>query len=121
MIENGGANAVKLEGGKDYFSVIKALVKAKIPVMGHLGLKDSFYSKQGGSPLLSNAKNSDWEMILKQAKELEKIGIFALMLECVPAELGRLVSETLKIPVIGQGAGQHVDGQCLIPRYDGLP
>tara|TARA_B100000674_G_C37909668_1_gene947952 strand:+ start:927 stop:1751 length:825 start_codon:yes stop_codon:yes gene_type:complete len=114
LIENGGANAVKLEGGKDYFTIIKALVKAKVPVMGHLGLKDSFYSKQGGIPLLSNEKNSDWEMVIKQAKELEKIGIFALMLECVPAELGRLVSKALKIPVIGQGAGQHVDGQCLI-------
>ena len=114
LMENGGADAIKLEGGKDYFGIIKALVKAKVPVMGHLGLKDSFYNKQGGVPLLSNDKNSDWEMVLKQAKELEKIGIFALMLECVPAELGRLVSEALKIPVIGQGAGQHVDGQCLI-------
>lgn len=114
LIENGGANAVKLEGGRDYFDIIKALVKAKVPVMGHLGLKDSFYSKQGGNPMLSDQKTSDWDRILKQAKELEKIGIFALMLECVPAELGRLVSESLKIPVIGQGAGQYVDGQCLI-------
>lgn len=114
LIENGGANAVKLEGGKDYFEVIRKLIKAKIPVMGHLGLKDSYFTKQGGVPVLATARNSDWDMITDQAKELEKIGIFSLMLECVPAELGRLVSKTLKIPVIGQGAGQHVDGQCLI-------
>lgn len=114
LIEHGGANAVKLEGGKDYFGVIKGLIKSKISVMGHLGLKDSFYSKQGGVPISERDRNDDWDMIISQAKELEKLGVFSLMLECVPAELGKLVAEKLKIPVIGQGAGQFVDGQCLI-------
>ena len=84
---------VKLEGGRDY-SIY--LVKAKVPVIWDW----SFYSKQGGNPMLSDQKTSDWDRFEKQAKELEKIGIFALMLECVPAELGRLVSESLKIPVL---------------------
>jgi len=114
LIEVGGADAVKLEGGADYFDRIKALVKAGIPVMGHLGLKDSYY--KDSSPLVATAsdRNKDWDRILDNAKKLEKLGVFALMLECVPGELGKLVHSKLKIPVLGQGAGHHVDGQCLV-------
>ncbi len=114
LMEVAGAQAVKLEGGKDYFPCVEAIVAKGIPIMGHLGLKGSYYKKMGGFPLGEQDRNKDWDRLLEDSLKLEKLGIFALMLECVPAELGRLVTDALKIPVIGQGAGHFVDGQALI-------
>ena len=114
LMEVAGAQAVKLEGGRDYFPCVEAVVAKGIPLMGHLGLKGSYYKQMGGIPLGEQDRNKDWDVLLENALKLEELGVFALMLECVPAELGRIVSGKLKIPVIGQGAGHMVDGQALI-------
>ncbi len=114
LMEVGGAQALKLEGGEDFFPCVEAIVKAGLPLMGHIGLKGSFFDKLGGLPITEADRDKDWDRIIDMSLKLEKIGVFALMLECVPSELGRIVSERLKIPVIGQGAGHLVDGQSLI-------
>lgn len=114
LMEVGGAQAIKLEGGQDYFSSIEAIVKEDIPIMGHIGLKKEYLGKLEGLPVTKDQKNQDWDRIMEWAIAMEKLGVFALMLECVPAELGAMVAEQLKIPVIGQGAGHFVDGQSLI-------
>lgn len=114
LIEYGEAEAVKLEGGRDYIATVTAIVEAGIPVMGHIGLKNSFQQKLGGLPLTRHQKNKDWDDILNYATQLEQKGVFSLLLECVPAELGKIVADTLKIPVLGLGAGRYVDGQSLI-------
>jgi 3-methyl-2-oxobutanoate hydroxymethyltransferase len=114
LIKYGEAEAVKLEGGRDYIATVGAIVDSGISVMGHLGLKNSFQQKLGGLPLTEQQRNKDWDNILEYAEQLEKKGIFSLLLECVPAELGKIVAKTLKIPVIGLGAGRYVDGQSMI-------
>lgn len=114
LMEVGGAQAIKLEGGKDYYPSIEAIVKAEIPIMGHIGLKREYLGKLGGMPVTGAQRNEDWDRIVDGAKALQDLGVFALMLECVPSELGGIVAKQLKIPVIGQGAGHLVDGQSLI-------
>ncbi|MCJ8346509.1 3-methyl-2-oxobutanoate hydroxymethyltransferase [bacterium] len=114
LMDYASVQGVKLEGAKDYFPCIEALVNAGVPVMGHLNLKDTFLNKFGGIPMMEHQKNKDWNMIISYAKKMEKLGIFSLMLECVPAELGKMVVESVNIPVISQGAGHFCDGQCLV-------
>lgn len=113
LIKEGGANAVKLEGGAEVCDVIKAIVKAQIPVMGHLGLTPQSVNAFGGFKVqgksLENAKK-----IMEDAKKIEKAGAFALVLECIPAKLAKLISNELKIPTIGIGAGAGCDGQILV-------
>lgn len=112
MVE-GRANAVKLEGGEAVIPTIEALIKAQIPVMGHLGLTPQSVNMTGGFKL--QCKTADLgEQLLHEALKLEAVGVFAIVLECIPAEIAKYISERLKIPTIGIGAGKHCDGQVLV-------
>ncbi len=111
LIKEGGCDAVKLEGA--HVEKIKAIVEAGIAVQGHLGLTPQTSVLLGGFKV----QGKDMEAarkLLEDAKEVEKAGAFSIVLECVPEELGRAVSKTLSIPVIGIGAGRYCDGQVLV-------
>ena len=112
MKESGG-HAVKLEGGKEVKDSIKRILKAGIPVMGHLGLTPQSIYKFGTYTV--RAKEEEEARKLKEdALMLEKVGCFAIVLEKVPAKLAQEVAESLTIPIIGIGAGNGVDGQVLV-------
>jgi 3-methyl-2-oxobutanoate hydroxymethyltransferase len=108
-----GAQAVKLEGIAGHEDVIARIVRSDIPVMGHLGLTPQSVHKLGGFRV-QGVERSSARRILRQAKELEKLGCFAVVLECVPALLAKQVTRSLRIPTIGIGAGPHTDGQILV-------
>lgn len=113
LMKEGGCDVVKLEGGTDFAPVVHAIVKAGIPVQGHIGLTPQTASALGGFKI--QGRNADAARgIIRDAKALEKAGAFSLILEAVPAPLGRLVAESIGIPVIGIGAGSDVDGQVLV-------
>jgi 3-methyl-2-oxobutanoate hydroxymethyltransferase len=113
LVAEGGVEAVKLEGGAEYVEVVRRIVRAGVPVMGHLGLTPQSVHKMGG--YVVQGKDSDKaQQILRDARALEIAGCYAIVLECVPAELARVVSSQLKIPTIGIGAGVHCDGQVLV-------
>lgn len=113
FIKEGGCDAVKVEGGREVAERISAIIKAGIPVMGHLGLTPQTATMLGGLRVqgkdIETAKKIYEDSIL-----LEKLGCFAIVLECVPAQLARLITDTLSIPVIGIGAGKDCDGQVLV-------
>lgn len=113
LIQEGNAEAVKLEGGEDIMDKIEAIIKAQIPVVGHLGLTPQSVNVAGGFKVQGKSKQ-DAENLLKDAKILEQLGVFAVVLECVPEPLARLVSQELSIPTIGIGAGSSCDGQILV-------
>ncbi len=113
FIKEGGAEAVKLEGGDKRLSHIKSILNAEIPVMGHLGLTPQSVHSIGGFRVQGKIKRRARE-IFDQALRLQDAGIFALLLESIPYELGKKISETLEIPCIGIGAGAGCDGQILV-------
>jgi 3-methyl-2-oxobutanoate hydroxymethyltransferase len=109
-----GANAVKLEGGSPgRIDAIKAIIDIEIPVCAHLGLTPQSVNKFGGYKVQGKS-DADYEKILSQAIEIEKAGAFMLVLEGIPELLGKEISQTLKIPTIGIGAGRYCDGQVLV-------
>lgn len=113
MMKEGGAHAVKIEGGVEIQKSIKKIVNAGIPVMGHLGLTpQSIY--QFGTYKVRAKEDAEAEKLLFDAKLLEDLGCFALVLEKIPAELAKKVSESISIPTIGIGAGPDCDGQVLV-------
>jgi 3-methyl-2-oxobutanoate hydroxymethyltransferase len=113
LVAEGGVAAVKLEGGADYHEVIRRIVRAGVPVMGHIGLTPQSVHKMGG--YVVQGKDSDKaQAILKDARALEAAGCYAIVLECIPVELARIVTGQLRIPTIGIGAGPHCDGQVLV-------
>jgi 3-methyl-2-oxobutanoate hydroxymethyltransferase len=113
LISEGGASAVKLEGGMEFKSVIKAILHAGIPVMGHLGLTPQSINQMGG--FLMQARQSDQALkLMDDAHCLQEIGCFSLVLESIPANLATYVSKHLQIPTIGIGAGNGCDGQVLV-------
>ena len=112
MMESGG-HAVKLEGGKEIKDSIKKILNAGIPVMGHLGLTPQSIYKFGAYTVRAK-QDEEAEKLLKDAKLLERLGCFAIVLEKIPAELAKKVATQLQIPVIGIGAGSGVDGQVLV-------
>ena len=119
LIHSGEAMMVKLEGGTPaQLAVIEALIGAGIPVCGHLGLLPQSVNELGGYRVQGREPEAA-ERILAQARALEQAGVGLLILEAVPAELARRISESLQIPVIGIGAGGHCDGQVLV-LYDVL-
>ncbi len=118
LIAEGGATAVKLEGGIEYCAQIKAIVQAGIPVMGHLGFTPQSILKFGGSFAQGKTEESALKM-LRDAFAIEDAGAFALVLECVPHELAEVISKKLKIPTIGIGSGAECDGQVQV-IYDVL-
>lgn len=108
-----GAKAVKLEGGKKVAKQIEALVKAKIPVVGHLGMTPQSVKEFGGYKVQGKDQRQA-EEILNDALLIEKLGVFSVVLECVPANLAAMITRYLKIPTIGIGAGPDTDGQILV-------
>jgi 3-methyl-2-oxobutanoate hydroxymethyltransferase len=108
-----GAQAVKIEGLDGHGEIISHIIKSDIPVMGHLGLTPQSVNKFGGYRTQGRDQASA-EKLAEQALELERLGCFALVLECVPAGLAERITGLLKIPVIGIGAGPHTDGQVLV-------
>jgi 3-methyl-2-oxobutanoate hydroxymethyltransferase len=113
FLQEGGAQAVKLEGGNERVAVIKAIISAGIPVMGHIGLTPQSVYKMGGFKVQGKSKEQA-EKLLADAKVLEEAGVFGIVLECVPAPLGGLISNSLSIPTIGIGSGPGCDGQVLV-------
>jgi 3-methyl-2-oxobutanoate hydroxymethyltransferase len=113
LIKEGGAEAVKLEGGKEMVPAVKAIIDAKIPVIGHLGLTPQGVHKFGGYRVQGKT-GAAAKKIIADAKALEKAGIFMLVLECVPAALGKTITKMLSIPTISIGAGPYCDGQVLV-------
>ncbi len=108
-----GSNCVKIEGADGQLDIMAHIVESGVPVMGHLGLTPQSVEAFGGHKV-QGRNEGDAAKILQAAKALQEAGCFALVLECVPAELGRMVTEQLKIPTIGIGAGAATDGQVLV-------
>lgn len=113
IIKEGGAEAVKLEGGSEIEAQIKAIVNAKIPVVGHLGLTPQAVNKFGGFKVQGRTEESRCKL-MSDARILENAGVFAVVLEAVPEELAHEITDILKIPTIGIGAGRYCDGQVLV-------
>jgi len=113
LMKEGGCDVVKLEGGVDFAPTIEAIIKAGIPVQGHIGLTPQTASALGGFKMQGRDAGAA-KQIIDDAKALENAGVFSIVLEAVPAPLGKLVTEAVKIPVIGIGAGSDVDGQVLV-------
>jgi len=113
IMKESGGHAVKLEGGEEIADSITRILSAGIPVMGHLGLTPQSIYKFGTYTVRAK-EEKEAEKLLKDAKLLEELGIFALVLEKIPAALAEKVAKNLKIPVIGIGAGSGVDGQVLV-------
>ena len=113
LVKEGGASAVKIEGGRSRADAIRALVDAEIPVMGHLGLTPQSVHRFGGYKVQGRGEKAA-AALLEDALFLEKIGCFAIVLECVPAPLAEKISSQLNIPTIGIGAGPGCDGQVLV-------
>jgi 3-methyl-2-oxobutanoate hydroxymethyltransferase len=113
LVKEGGAESVKLEGGAEVLGAVEALVGAGIPVMGHLGLTPQSYHQMGGYRVQARTAE-EADRLLKDAGALERAGIFSLVLEGIPAEVARRVTEALTVPTIGIGAGPSCDGQVLV-------
>jgi 3-methyl-2-oxobutanoate hydroxymethyltransferase len=109
LVKEGGTHAVKLEGGVRSAAAVAAIAGADIPVMGHIGLTPQSVRRLGGFKVQRDAPK-----LLDDALAIEAAGAFALVVECVPAELAARVTESVKIPTIGIGAGPHCDGQVLV-------
>lgn len=113
FLKEGGAHAVKVEGAGPVVDLTARLVALGIPVMGHLGLTPQSVNQLGGFKVQGRDEQTA-ERLLADAKALDEAGAFALVLECVPTELGRRITEAVSMPTIGIGAGPHTDGQVLV-------
>ena len=113
LVKEGGAQAVKLEGGIEFCEHIKAIVKASIPVCAHIGLTPQSINAFGGFKVQGKGKE-EAQRLLDEARAVEEAGAFAVVLECVPAKLAKKISESISIPTIGIGAGAGCDGQVLV-------
>jgi len=108
-----GADAVKLEGGSEYAHVVERLVKAGIPVMGHIGLNPQRVLARGGYKMLGRTEEQR-RKIIEDAKALRDVGVFSIVVEFVPASLAKEVTESVDVPTICIGAGPYCDGQILV-------
>jgi 3-methyl-2-oxobutanoate hydroxymethyltransferase len=115
MIQEGGASAVKLEGGSNVIDKIKAIINAQIPVIGHLGLTPQSINMLGGYKV-QGTKSEQVKRLIEEAELLQQAGVLAIVLECIPEKVGKLISEKLDIPTIGIGAGKYCDGQVLVTQ-----
>ncbi len=113
FLKEGGAEAVKLEGGAEMADIISLLVRRGIPVMGHIGLTPQRAAQLGGLKVQGRDEETA-QKLLHDAKILEEAGVFSLVLEAVPWALAKLITERVKIPTIGIGAGPYCDGQVLV-------
>lgn len=108
-----GAEAVKLEGGVSIAKTIKKCVETGIPVMGHIGLTPQSINQLGGYRVQGKV-DGDVKKLIDDAKAIEDAGCFAIVVECVPEDVGKLITDSIKIPTIGIGAGKYCDGQVLV-------
>ncbi len=108
FMKEGGAHAVKVEGGMEVLDLVERLTSFGIPVMGHIGLMPQRVHQLGGYKLVKD------EGLVEVAKALEEAGVFAIVLEKVPVDIARRITESVSVPTIGIGAGPHVDGQVLV-------
>lgn len=113
LIKEGGAQAVKLEGGAAVAEQIRAITDAGIPVMGHLGMTPQSVNAFGGFKVQGKTEETA-RKIIEDAKTIEKAGAFSMVLECVPSRLAKLVTDAVSVPTIGIGAGADCDGQVLV-------
>ena len=113
IMKESGAHAVKMEGGEEIIESVKRILTAGVPVMGHLGLTPQSIYKFGTYAVRAT-EDAEAEKLLHDSKLLQDAGCFALVLEKIPADLAQKVASNLSIPVIGIGAGPHVDGQVLV-------
>jgi 3-methyl-2-oxobutanoate hydroxymethyltransferase len=113
FIKQGGAEAIKIEGGRMRAQMIRRMVNAEIPVMGHIGLTPQSVNRLGGYGVQGRTPESANEL-LADAQALEDAGVFALVLEAVPRELAAMITRRLRVPTIGIGAGPDCDGQVLV-------
>nr|WP_302599984.1 3-methyl-2-oxobutanoate hydroxymethyltransferase [uncultured Cellulosilyticum sp.] len=124
LVKEGGAEAVKLEGGKEICPQIQAITKAGIPVMGHIGLTPQSVHAFGGFKVQGKEVEAA-KALIEDAKAVEAAGAFAIVLECIPYELALRITESINIPTIGIGAGNGCDGQILVYQdllgmYEGI-
>ncbi len=113
LVKEGGAQAVKLEGGALFCPEVEAIVRASIPVMGHLGLTPQSINAFGGFKVQGKSREAA-QRIVDDARALEAAGAFAIVLECIPAKLAELVTAAVNVPTIGIGSGAGCDGQILV-------
>lgn len=113
LVKEGGAEAVKLEGGRARVEIVRRLVAEEIPVMGHIGLTPQSVNKLGGFRLQGKTAAAA-RALVEDARALEAAGAFALVLEVVPREIAKIVTASVSIPTIGIGAGEHCDAQVLV-------
>ncbi|MDH4223826.1 MAG: 3-methyl-2-oxobutanoate hydroxymethyltransferase [candidate division Zixibacteria bacterium] len=113
FLKEGGADGVKIEGGKEMIETISRLIEVGIPVMGHIGMTPQSIGKLGGYSVQGKEEKKA-QYLLESAKILEEAGCFSIVLECIPKELAKKITSSLKIPTIGIGAGPDCDGQVLV-------
>ncbi len=118
LIKEGGCHSVKLEGGAQHAELVRRLVGAGIPVMGHIGLTPQSFHQMGGFKVQGREQGGR-ERLVADALALEEAGVYAIVLEAIPADIAREITERLSIPTIGIGAGVACDGQVLV-SYDML-
>ncbi|MCC7029543.1 MAG: 3-methyl-2-oxobutanoate hydroxymethyltransferase [Chitinophagaceae bacterium] len=113
IMKEAGAHSIKMEGGEEIIESVKRIISAGVPVMGHLGLTPQSIYKFGTYNVRAK-EEAEADELVRNAHLLQEAGCFAIVLEKIPASLGKKVAEELKIPIIGIGAGMHVDGQVLV-------
>ena len=113
FIQEGGAQTVKLEGGENMAETVKRVVSSGIPVMGHIGLTPQSIHQLGGFKVIGKTPEAAVRLI-NDAKALDEAGVFAIVLECVPEPLSKLITEKVSVPTIGIGAGKYCDGQVQV-------
>ena len=113
LVKEGHAESVKLEGGEEYAELIERITKAGIPVMGHIGLTPQSVHAMGGFRIQGKSAEAA-QRLLRDARALEQAGCYALVLEGMPVELSRVITDSIQIPTIGIGAGVDCDGQVLV-------
>ena len=113
FVQEGKVGAVKLEGGRDMTGSVKAIVRAQIPVMGHIGLTPQSINIFGGFKVQGKEEEKA-KALIEDALALEEAGVFSIVLEAIPEELARIITEKVSVPTIGIGAGRYCDGQVLV-------
>ncbi len=113
FLKEGGSEAVKVEGGRKVLDKIGAIIQAGIPVMGHLGLTPQWVRQLGGFKVQGRSQAAA-RVIVEDAQKLEEVGVFSLVLECVPWQLAKLITERVDVSTISCGAGPYCDGQVLV-------
>ncbi len=113
IMKETGANAVKIEGGEEVIPIIQKLISSGIPVMGHLGLTPQSVHALGGYRVQGKTQQQQ-KKIINDSKALEQAGVFSIVLEAVPSDLAREITEFVDLPTIGIGAGRYTDGQVLV-------